>query len=256
MHAEAAFPFATLFGFLFVLARVAGAFVFIPLPGMKRGADLGRIVLALGFTLALYPRWPAVEASAPLGAMAFGLVSEAALGITMGVAVAFLREAFLVGAQLVGMQAGFSYASMINPTTEDDASVLLVFAELTAGMLFFAMGLDREVLRSLAASLEAWPPGAFLITRPMAETVAGLGSAMFSAGLRLAFPVIALLAMVDLALALLGRLQPNLQLLTLAFPAKMLAALAVLAWIAVLMPKLFRGTASYMLTALRGAMGL
>ena len=132
----------------------------------------------------------------------------------------------------------------------------LVFAELTAGLLFFALGLDRVVLGALAASLEVWPPGAFLITRPMAETVAGLGAAMFSAGLRLALPVLALLALVDLSLALLGRLQPNLQLISLAFPAKMLAALATLAWIAVLMPRLFRGTADHMLTAMRAAMGL
>lgn len=256
MHAEAVFPFTTLWGFLFVLARVSGVFVFIPLPGMKKGADMARVVLSLGFTLALYSRWPAVEAAAPLGAMMMGLVSEASLGITIGVVVAFLREAFLVGAQLIGMQAGFSYASMINPTTEDDASVLLVFAELASGLLFFALGLDRTVLRGLVASLDAWPPGAFVITRPMAETVAGLGSAMFATGLRLAFPVIALLAMVDLSLALVGRLQPNLQLLVLAFPAKMLAALVVLAWVAVLMPRLMANSAAQMLGALRGAVGI
>jgi flagellar biosynthesis protein FliR len=256
MSADAAFPLATLFGFLFVLARVAGVFVFVPLPGVKKGAEMARVVLSLAFALALYPRWPAVEIAAPLGTMAFGLISEAALGVTIGMAVAFLREAFLVGAQMIAMQAGFGYASMINPSTDANSSVLLVFAELVAGLLFFALGLDREVLRSLAVSLEVWPPGAFAISRPMAETVAGLGSVMFSTGVRLAFPVIALLTMVDLALALLGRLQPKMQMLMLAFPAKMLAALLVLAWTAVLMPTLFRGCAAQMLSALRGAAGL
>ena len=48
--------------------------------------------------------------------------------------------------------------------------------------------------------------------------------------MRLALPVVALLMLVDLALALLGRLNAQLQLLTLAFPAKMLAALLLLAW--------------------------
>ena len=48
---------------------------------------------------------------------------------------------------------------------------------------------------------------------------------MFSVGLRLALPVVALLVMVDVALALLGRLNPQLQLLSLAFPVKMLTAL-------------------------------
>jgi flagellar biosynthetic protein FliR len=255
MHAEAVFPLSTLLGFLFVLARVAGVFIFIPVPGFNRGVEMARAALALGITLALYPRWPAVEAGAPLGAMAFGLIAEAALGITIGMAVAFLLEAFLFGAQMIATQAGFSYASMVDPTTNADSGVLLVFAQLAGGMLFLALGLDREVLRSLAASLDVYPPGAFLISRPLAETVARMGAVMFSSGLRLAFPILALLVMVDLALALLGRLQPNLQLLILAFPAKMLAALALFAWMAVLLPKLFLSTAGLVFTTLRGAVG-
>ena len=255
MPADVAFPLAPLFGFLFVLARVAGVFVFVPLPGMTRGVDMARTVLALGITLALYPRWPAVETETPLGAFAFGLVAEAALGITIGMVVAFLQEAFLMGAQMVGLQAGFSYASMINPATEDESAVLLVVAELAAGLLFFAFGLHREVLRGLVASLDAYPPGAFLLSRPLVETVLRTGAVMFTTGLRLAFPALALLTMVDLALALLGRLQPNLQLLTVAFPAKMLAALALLAWLTALFPKLFLGAAGALLPVLRKAAG-
>ena len=59
-------------------------------------------------------------------------------------------------------------------------------------------------------------------------------------GVRLALPVVALLVMVDVALALLGRLNSQLQLLTLAFPAKMLAALLMLSWIAAVFPRLMR----------------
>ena len=255
MRGDATFPLAALFGFLFVLARVAGVFVFVPIPGMKRGLDMARTVLALGMTLALYPRWPAMETDAPLGAFAFGLLSEAALGITIGMGVSFLLEAFLVGAQMVAMQAGLSYAAMIDPGGDNESGVLLVVAELAGGLLFFAVGLDREVLRAVVASFDAWPPGAFLITRPMAETVVRMGSVMFATGLRLAFPVIALLTLVDLSLALLGRLQPSLQLITLAFPAKTLAALALLGWLAVLWPKLFTASAAGLLTVLRQAAG-
>lgn len=257
MRGEAAFPLGALLGFLFVLARVAGIFVFVPLPGFRKGVHMARIVLAMGFTLALYPRWPEVAVGeAPMGVMVFGLVAEAALGITVGLAVAFLQEAFLIGTQMVAMQAGFAYASMINPSTESDTSVLLIFAELTAGLLFLSLGLDRQVLASLALSLDRWPPGTFLISRPMAETIASLGAAMFSTGVRLAFPVVALLTLVDFSLALLGRLQPRMQLLMLAFPAKMLAALVVLAWVAALMPRLFGGLAAHVFGVLRGATGL
>ena len=64
----------------------------------------------------------------------------------------------------------------------------------------------------------------------------GIFAALFTVGMRLALPVVALLVMVDVALALLGRLNPQLQLLSLAFPAKMLIALLVLSWVAGAVP--------------------
>ena len=70
-----------------------------------------------------------------------------------------------------------------------------------------------------------------------AEAMIHLGSSLFSVGVRLALPVVALLMMVDVALALMGRLNAQLQLLSLAFPAKMLVALLVLAWTAPLYPR-------------------
>ena len=95
-----------------------------------------------------------VTSEPSLGWMLVLVASEAALGITIGLAVAFLMETLLVAAQVFGMQAGYSYASTINPTTDADSSVLLVLAELMGGLLFFALGLDRD--RSCACSPPAW----------------------------------------------------------------------------------------------------
>jgi flagellar biosynthetic protein FliR len=61
---------------------------------------------------------------------------------------------------------------------------------------------------------------------------------MLSLGVRLALPVVALLLLVDIALALMGRINAQLQLLSLAFPAKMLAALLLLAASAPIFPTL------------------
>ncbi len=75
---------------------------------------------------------------------------------------------------------------------------------------------------------------------------------MFSTGLRLAMPVIVLLMLVDIALALLGRIHEQLQLLTLAFPVKMLATLAFLAVIAVFFLPVFRSAAERTFSVLWG----
>jgi flagellar biosynthetic protein FliR len=59
-------------------------------------------------------------------------------------------------------------------------------------------------------------------------------------GVRLALPIVALLVMVDVALALLGRINAQLQLLSLAFPAKMLTTLILLSWLAAMFPRILR----------------
>jgi len=239
MPASATLSAATLYAFLLVLARVGGALVFVPLPGVKGAPEPVRAALAVGFTLALFPRWPVVEGSGVgPGRLVSWVVAEAAIGIAVGVTVALVLEALSLAAQVLGLQAGYAYASTIDPNTEADSGVLLVFAQLMAGLLFFAGGLDRQVLLLFAQSLEKLPAGSYGFGPPSALAVVRLGGVLFSVGLRLAFPVVALLVMVDVALALLGRINQQLQLLSLAFPAKMLTALAVLGLIAAVFPRL------------------
>jgi flagellar biosynthetic protein FliR len=259
MPAEPVLPVGTLFAFLLVLARIGGAFVFVPLPGIGTGPEPARVMLAVAFTVALYPVWPSGVAATSAPALLLALACEAAFGLTAGVAVAFLTETLLLATQVFGLQAGYSYASTVDPTTQADSNVLLVFAQLTAGLLFFSLGLDREILRVFARSLSAFPPGTYGLTLPSAEALVRLGAAMFSTGLRLAMPVVALLMLVDIGLALMGRLHQQLQLLTLAFPVKMLASLAFLAVISALFLPVYRGAAartlSTLFTLLSGAHG-
>ncbi len=244
-------PVAGLYGFLLVLARVAGALSFVPLPGFNAGAEPARIVLALSLTVALAPLWPAVPLPEPLASgMVIALASEAAFGLTVGLAVAILLESLLVAAQIFGLQAGYSYASTVDPSTQADSNLLLVFSQLAGGLLFFSLGMDRQVLRVFAASLTAHPPGTFFLRTSSIDAIIGLGAGMFATGLRLALPVVVLLALIDISLALLGRIHQQLQLLTLAFPVKMLAALAFLALIFVLFLPVYRAAAERTVAAL------
>jgi len=239
MPANVTLSAGSLYAFLLVLARVGGALIFVPLPGIKGGPQAARAALALGFTLALYGRWPLVNAEAVTGMrMAGWAAAEAAIGIAIGVSVAIVLEAFGLAAQILGLQAGYAYASTIDPNTEADSGILLVFAQLVGGMLFFSLGLDREVLRLFAQSLEKVPSGTYVFGLPATQILIRLAASLFVVGVRLALPVVALLVMVDVALALMGRLNQQLQLLHLAFPAKMLTALLVLNWIAVLFPRI------------------
>ena len=234
------------------LARIGGVFVFLPLPGMKSVADMARIILSVCITMALFPQWPRVSPEISIALLVVWTISEAALGIGIGLAVAFVTEALLVGAQTLGLQAGYGFASMVDPNTQADSGILVIFSQLAAGLLFFAAGLDREVLRVFARSLEILPAGSFVLSRGMGERLLSNGAAMFSTGVRLAMPVIAVLAMVDISLALLGRVNAQLQLLTIAFPIKMMLALTVFGWILVLVPSVMRTDMGRALAAAKG----
>lgn len=255
MHAELSLSLGTLYSFLFVLARLSGAFVFVPLPGVRSGPEPARVVLAVSLSLALSPFWPEVRQAPGIGLLALWMLSELGFGVTIGVAVAFLTEALQVATQVIGLQAGYSYASTIDPTTEADSNVLQVFSQLWAGLLFFTFGLDRQVVRVFARSLETFPPGAYAPSISSSDALLRLGSEMFSTGLRLAMPVIALLMLVDVSLALFGRMHSQLQLLTLAFPAKMMAALGLLAAVSAVFVPVYRSAAERTFSTVMGLLG-
>jgi flagellar biosynthetic protein FliR len=256
MHTELRIGLPMLYGFLLTLARVSGVLVFVPLPGARDIPELSRIVLAFALTILLFPAWPAPAVDRPvLGALAVWLAGELALGILIGLAVAFLLEALQVAAQVIGLQAGYQYASTIDPSSLADVAVLQVALQLLGGMLFFALGLDRQLIYVLARSLTAIPPGQYVPSLAQAGSMAGLGSAMFSTGVRMALPALALLALIDLAFALLGRVHAQLQLLSLAFSLKMLVALWTVAASVLLFPGLLGKAGEHTFTTLLNWLG-
>ncbi|MCX6621249.1 MAG: flagellar biosynthetic protein FliR [Acidobacteria bacterium] len=240
-----------LWSFLAVLSRVTATFSFVPLPGFRNQADVAKVVLSLSVTVALYPVWPVVPAGQPsIITLLAWLAADAALGVAVGLAVALLVEGFVLAAQFVGLQAGYSYASTIDPTSQSDSGVLQIAVQLSTSLLFFSLGFHHHVLRAIAVSLEAFPPGTFVISLQGAEAVIRLGSGMFLLAARLAMPVVALLLLVDVTLALLGKLNSHLQLLMLSFPVKMLLGLMILGSILSLGPLLFEQEGRRTLAAL------
>ncbi|MGA2736014.1 MAG: flagellar biosynthetic protein FliR [Bryobacteraceae bacterium] len=254
MPVDVSLGFPALYGFLLVLARVSGVFALVPLPGFQSAPKLARIVLSVFITLVLFPLWPQMDAArvdAPR--LLLWVLPEIGVGVTIGLGVAFILEVFLTGAQILSLNAGFSFAQTIDPTTQAQSGVLVVFAQLAGGMVFLSLGLDREVIRTLAFSLETHPAGAW-VTPPAAEAILRLGGDMLALAVRLALPGIALLVLADIALGLMGRLNAQLQLMTLAFPIKMTAALVLLGWITVLLPRLLAAYGGVVFGTLRQAL--
>jgi flagellar biosynthetic protein FliR len=164
------------------------------------------------------------------------MLSEVSLGLLLGLAIQFLQEGIVLGTQALSIQAGYSYASTVDPNSEADSSVLQVLLGLGASWLFMTLGLDRILLQAILSSFATYTPGAFSVQWSDIPSLISLSGAMFSNGLRIAAPIVGVLLLVDVAMALLSRLQPQLQLLNLSFPLKMLLTLAGLALSAQMIP--------------------
>lgn len=245
MPGSGAVPGELLGGLLLLLARLGAWLAFVPLPGLGRAPGRFRAALAVALTLLLLPAAPAAPLASGAELLA-AVLGEVLWGLLCGAATALLFEAFQLGAQIAGLQAGFSFASTIDPTSQADSAVLGVWMTLLVGVAACAAGLDRELLRTVALSVAA-PRG------PLdALSLARLGGRMFATGLALALPVIAALLVVDLALAVVSRYQPNLPLLSLAFPVKMLGSLWLLGLLTPQLLRLFSQTWPATVAALRG----
>jgi len=240
MGVDSLFTYSTLFGFLFTLARISGVVAFLPLAAFRAAPEPARIVLSLAMTLMLRTEWKApAGAEAGIGRIVAGLASESALGLAIGVSLAIVIEVFKLAAQAVSMSAGLGYASTIDPTSGADSTVLLTTAELVAGLLFFVSGADRLLVKALAESLRILPPESFSLHKNWALGIVEFAGSIFSSGLRLAAPVIALLLLADASLAVLGRVQTHIHLVSLTMPVKLAATMLLLSATIVLQPGYF-----------------
>src|SRR5580704_4367271 len=147
---QASLQLSTVFAFLMVLARVSGAFIFVPVPGMSSAPQPVRVVFALSLTIALFPLWPAPPTTPSTGLLLEWLIVEAAVGLSIGLVVGFLSEAFGIFGQMVGLHSGHSFASTVDPNSQADSAIFVVLAQSISGMLFFATGMHRNVLHIFA----------------------------------------------------------------------------------------------------------
>lgn len=244
MHANVSIDFALLYSFIIVLARVSGFFLFVPLPGFNAAPPTMRIVLSIVLAASLMPLAPVITSSAVSGDLVIWVAAEFGIGLAAGVCLGFLFEAFQIASQAVGLQAGFSYASTVDPSTQADTAVLQTVLQLFTGILFFSLGLHRELLKLLTVGLNVTPDRKVIAQAFNPDTVLSLGTLMFTTGLRLAMPVMGSLVLIDLTFALLSKVHAQMQLLSFSFAVKMLAGLALFSATLGACPTLLGGAAA------------
>lgn len=215
-------------GFLFPLVRILGMFAAAPV--LSNRAFPARIRLGLGamMTFALLPALPPsglVVGSWP-GMMA--LLQQMLIGIALGFTVRIIFAAVDLAGELIGLQMGLGFAMFYDPDNSAQSPVISEFLGLLATLIFLSINGHLMLLAVLGNSFEWWPIGAELFPANGWLAIARWGSTLFSAGLMLALPLIAALLVVNIALAVLTRAAPALNLFAIGFPVTLIAGFAML----------------------------
>jgi flagellar biosynthetic protein FliR len=186
--------------------------------------------------------------TAPHGAAALCAagVAELLVGAAIGLLVRIALGAAEALGSLVSIQMGLGFGAVVDPLTQSEGPLATLFA-LVAWMLLLASNGHHELLRGLADSLRALPPGAALRdgAEPLLLRMAESGAGLFQAALRIATPLAATLLGTHAALALLARVAPKVNLLMLGF---LIAAGVGLVALATAGPAIGRGLLDHVLS--------
>ena len=221
---------AWIVAFIYPLTRILGFIATAPLWSSNGVPARTRLILCLAIAVALTPSLPPMPVVQPASLTGLWIMAQQMLiGIGMGFAVKIVFAAFNVAGEFIGTQMGLGFATFYDPLSSAQTPVIAEFINLLALLLFLSMNGHLLYLATLAQSFSAIPVSATPIAAGSWLNLAELGSRMFSAGLLLSLPVMAALMITNVALAVLTRAAPQLNLFALGFPLTLLGGFFALA---------------------------
>jgi len=213
---------------VFVGARVSGLMVFCPFLGSDAIPAPLKAGLALLLTGLLYPLHGAMQLDLQSWQWAGVVLSEVVIGLVLGLAANFMMEAPMMAGQILGVQMGYSLATLFDPQTHADTPVLAEFHRLAALLIFLQLDVHHWLLRALVRSFAYLPAGAEPATFTAASGLLHAAGGIFLAGVQIAAPGLAATLVADVALGFLGKASPQLPVLFIGLSVKNLLGLAMM----------------------------
>jgi flagellar biosynthetic protein FliR len=212
-----------------VSIRVGVALASLPAPLGSGAPTVVRAAIGFVLAAAMALATPGPAAHVVLDPFYLGVAAlgEAVVGAAIGLSGRAVVAAAEVAGELAGGAMGLGFARVIDPNSGEDLLVIARLAGLGAMALFLLFDGHHILLAGLARSLEVAPVGDAFSALSPDVVVSSLG-AVFGAGLRIASPVVGVLFFVQLALGLVARAAPRLQVFGLSFAIAVLVGLMVL----------------------------
>ena len=221
-------PSATLAALLLATVRASGFVIMAPpfnsaaIPVAVKGA------LAMALAVVVFPHISGDLPTITAGFLIVSAVTEALIGAALGFVIQVLFTAVQLAGDLIDLSGGFSLQPAYDPLSMTTSSSVGRLHYLLATTLLFTSGGHLLLVRGFVTSYEGLPVGGSMPTDQLGSTLVTVFSMMFLAALQIAGPMVAVLLLADVALALLSKAAPSLNIFAFGFPVKILLTLTLL----------------------------
>lgn len=240
---------------LLVFARMLGIFTTAPVFSNQQVPIQVRVAISMGATLIILPLYGQVEVPGGFPGLAPLVVQELLVGMVLGFVAVLVFTCVQLAGELLDIDMGFSIMNVLDPLTQQQAPVVGNFMHILALLMFLAIDGHHGLLLAVMDSFAVVPIGQLALTAALQRQMLDLTGDIFRIGLALASPVLAALFLVTVAMAVVSRAVPQMNVFIVGMPAKAAAGLAMLAVLlplyAVAFRALFERLFSHMYTAIQ-----
>jgi len=239
--------------FLWPLFRIGAFLMVLPLFGTQLVAQRVRVGLAILITLLVMPLLPPMPIIDLLSLQTYLIIAEQiVLGVILAFLVQMLFQIFVLTGQMIAMQMGLGFASMVDPSNGVSVTILSSFYLMLTSLLFFASNVHLVIIEILVQGFYALPVDTQWHSVDSYFHLVSLGSWMFASALFIAIPAVTAILIINFSFGVVTRAAPQMNIFVLGFPFTMLMGLLII-WISLtgFMPQ-YQAIVSECLTILKG----
>jgi flagellar biosynthesis protein FliR len=209
-----------LIAYLLASLRIVAWLVVVPPFSTRAVPTMAKVILSLGLAFAILPG--VADGGVPTGTaeLATAAATQALIGASMGFVTYLIFAAIQAAGSIIDIFGGFALAQAFDPLSFTMNTIFGKLHQMLGTMLLFASGAHLIVIGGLLKTFDLLPVGGVLHTVTMTSVVMTAFGMFFASAVQIALPMIAVLFIADLGLALMTKVAPQLNAITVMFPAK------------------------------------
>jgi flagellar biosynthesis protein FliR len=206
---------------MFIFLRVSSMMVVMPIFGGDRTIPVAvKGGLSLLLTVMLLPF---VKIDSNLSSLGFvplvaDMISEVLIGSVIGFVARFIFAGIQFAGELIGFEMGFSVANVIDPITSTQVSLISQLQYFIAILLFLTLNAHHVFFSAMAESFERIAPLQFHFSGRLFQTLCLFSKDVFVIAVKLSAPVVAVLIFTNIALGIVARTVPQINIFIIGFP--------------------------------------